>query len=44
MDRVRFGAPLAGLLFHLLRIPVCLGRLTLRAGNSMAAHAKAGPG
>jgi hypothetical protein len=44
MDRVRFGAPLAGLLFHLLRIPLFLARLTVRARNRLAGQLKAGAG
>jgi hypothetical protein len=41
MDRARFGAPLAGSLFHLLRVPLSFARLMGRVVERLTLRAKA---
>ncbi|HEY7808519.1 MAG TPA: nucleotidyltransferase family protein [Croceibacterium sp.] len=41
IDRARFGAPLAGSLFHLVRLPLSFARLMGRVGSRLTVRAKA---
>jgi hypothetical protein len=44
IDRARFGAPLAGSLFHLVRLPLSFARLVGRVGERLTVRAKGSVG